>query len=86
MLLFFSDTTDGRHNCVCGVHHMEYLLTADRLGRNFCEKAEICAQPVDFLLQETESFAQQVTLSKAKFQLQTQIRRRAWKRETLQQS
>lgn len=53
MLLFFSDTTDGRHNCVCGVHHMEYLLTADRLGRNFCEKAEICAQPVVFLFRKT---------------------------------
>ncbi len=44
MLLFFSDTTDGKHNCVCGVHHMEYLLTADRLGRNFCEKGrDLCS-------------------------------------------
>lgn len=30
------DTTDGRHESVCGVYHMEYLEIADRLGRNFC--------------------------------------------------
>ena len=31
------DTTDGRHVSVCGVHHMEYLEMADRLGRDFCK-------------------------------------------------
>ncbi len=72
MLLFFSDTTDGRHNCVCGVHHMEYLLTADRLGRNFCEKGrDLCSAGRFFIVKISTS---------------TLTRRKTWKRETLQQS
>ena len=81
MLLFFSDTTDGKHNCVCGVHHMEYLLTADRLGRNFCEKGRDLCSAGRFLWSRGADLSH-IT----KFRLQTQIMRRAWKRETLQQS
>jgi len=60
---------------------MEYLLTADRLGRNFCEKGRDLCSAGRFFVEPGSGFGPHNKIS-----TQTQIRRRAWKRETLQQS
>ena len=67
---------------------MKYLLTADRLGRNFCEKGrDLCAAGrFPFHLKEKTWICTICFVQRTEFQLQTQIRRKAWKRETLQLS